>query len=84
MTSYQNDASKGAYEPINGNGVHPSEKTGTSKKWLFTAVILAIVGAVLVGALHKPAGASTESAIKKSGLPLNADGSVMLFDKLSK
>jgi len=84
MTSYQNDASKGAYEPINGNGVHPSEKTGTSKKWLFTAVILAIVGAVLVGALHKPAGASTESAIKKSGLPLNADGSVMLFDKLKR
>jgi len=84
MTSYQNDASKGEYEPINSNGVHPSESNGKSKKWLITGIIIAIVGAIFVGALHKPAGSSTKNAIKKSGLPLNEDGSVMLFDKLKR
>jgi len=84
MTSYQNDASKGAYEPINGNGVHPSDRNGKSKKWLIAGAILVIVGAIFVGVHHKPAGASTADAIKKSGIPLNEDGSVMLFDKLKR
>jgi len=84
MTSYQNDKSSGEYEPINGNGVHPSDKSGkSSKKWLITGVVVVIVGFILA-VLYKPAGASTADAIKKSGLPLNADGSVMLFDKLKR
>ena len=84
MASYQKDTNNGVYEPINGNGVHPSDKSGKSKKWLITGIILAILGAILVGAIRKPAGASTKDAIKKSGLPLNEDGSLLLFDKLSK
>jgi len=90
MASYQNDTSKGEYEPINGkangNGIHSpsSDDRGKGKKWVFAGVFLLIVGALLVGNHHKPAGASTKNAIKKSNLPLNEDGSVKLFDKLKR
>ena len=83
MSSYQKDTSKGEYEPVNGNGVH-SESKESSKKWLISGIIVVIIGVIVASALYKPAGASTEDAIRKSGLPLNEDGSVMLFDKLSK
>ena len=85
MASYQHDSKKnGEYEPINGNGSHPSDNKGKStKKWMIAAVIV-VVGILLAVTIHKPAGASTDAAIKKSGLPLNEDGSVKLFDHLSK
>lgn len=83
MTSYQHstDTSRGEYQSI-GNGVHPSEG-GKKKKWTVVGVL--VVLAVILGvSRYKPAGASTRAAIKKSGLPLNEDGSVKLFDNLSK
>ena len=86
MASYQHDTSKGEYEPINngssnGNGVQGSGDQGKKKRWLIAGVILVLLAVFF---LHKPAGASTEDAIKKSSIPLNVDGSVKLFDKLSK
>lgn len=51
---------------------------------MFTGVFLLLVGGIIAGLLHKPAGESTVNAMKKSDLPLNDDGSVKLFDKLSK
>ena len=84
MTSYQHDSSQGMYEAINGNGTHPEEKSKSSKKLLITGAIVVIIGLIFGKGMSKPAGASTETVMKTSGLPLNADGSVMLFDKLSK
>ncbi|MGK3751287.1 MAG: hypothetical protein ACI8RD_003587 [Bacillariaceae sp.] len=86
MASYQHDTKKnGEYEPINGNGSHPSDNKGKSaKKWIISAVIVVIIGIFAAVTFHKPAGSSTDAAIKKSGLPLNEDGSVKLFDNLSK
>jgi len=83
MTSYQHspDTGRGEYQSI-GNGVHPSEG-GKKKKWTVVGVL--VVLAVILGASrYKPAGASTQAAIKKSGLPLNEDGTVKLFDKLKR
>jgi hypothetical protein len=83
MTSYQNDVNKGGYQPINGDGIHPD--IGKSrKKWMISGVIIVIVGVILAVTLHKPAGASTDAAMEKVGLPLNDDGSVMLFDDLKR
>ena len=80
MSSYQNDDGKGVYAPINGSGTPAKSKT-----WLIAGVIFAIIGTVCVtNALNKPAGGSIEDAMKLSGIPLAADGSVLLFDKLSK
>lgn len=82
MTSYQNDASKGAYESINGSTVHPDSRK--KSKWVYGGVALAILAIFLGKSLHKPAGESTQIAMKKSGLPIREDGSVMLFDKLKR
>lgn len=84
MASYQKDTSKGEYEPINGNAIQSSDKNANSKKWLITGIILVIVGVMVVGALNKPSGASTQSVMMKSDISLNKDGSVMLFDKLKR
>lgn len=85
MTSYQNDVNKGGYEPINGNGIHPTDRNGKStKKWIISGIAVVVVGIILAFAFHKPAGASTNAAMEKSGLPLNDDGSVMLFDHLKR
>jgi hypothetical protein len=84
MASYQNDANKGGYEPINSNGIHPTDKGKSTKKWIISGVVVVVVGVILAVAFHKPAGASTNAAMAKSGLPLNDDGSIMLFDKLSE
>jgi len=84
MASYQQDTSKGEYEPINGGVIHPSDKNANSKKWWITGFILVIVGVIVVGTLNKPSGASTQNAMKKSDISLNKDGSVMLFDKLKR
>jgi len=84
MTSYQHDTSKGLYQPVNGNGVSSDESKENRKRWMFTGVFLLIVGGIIAGLLHKPAGESTVNAMKKSDLPLNEDGSVKLFDKLKR
>lgn len=84
MASYQNDANKGGYEPINSNGIHPTDKGKSTKKWIISGVVVVVVGIILAVAFHKPAGASTNAAMAKSGLPLNDDGSIMLFDKLKR
>ena len=82
MTSYQNDSSKGSYESINGSTVHPDSRK--KNKWIYAGVVLAIAAISWGKSIHKPAGQSTQIAMKKSGLPINEDGSVMLFDKLSE
>lgn len=79
MSSYQNDDGKGVYAPINGSGTPAKSKT-----WLIAGVIFAIIGTVCVTNLNKPAGGSIEDAMKLSGIPLAADGSVKLFDKLKR
>lgn len=84
MTSYQHDVNKGGYEPINGDGIHP-EVGKSKKKWMISGVIAVIVAVVLAVALRKPAaGASTKVAMDMIGLPIDEDGSIMLFDDLSK
>lgn len=80
MSSYQNDEGKGVYAPINGSG-----SPAKSKIWILAGAIFAIIGTVCVtNALNKPAGGSVEDAMKLSGIPLAADGSVLLFDKLKR
>jgi len=85
MASYQHESNKGGYESINGNGTHPSDSNEKStKKWIISAVVIVIVGIILAVTFHKPAGASIDDAMEKAGLPLNEDGSVMLFDDLKR
>jgi len=86
MTSYQHDTSKGQYAPIenSANGVGPPAKNGKNKNWLITGVIVVILGVIFSGSLRKPAGASTEKALKNSNISLNEDGSIMRFDKLKR
>ena len=84
MASYQHDASKGEYETIkNGDDsmVASGNSSSTKKKWLITGLVLVVLAMFV---FRQPAGASTTDAIKKSDIPLNEDGSVKLFDKLSK
>ena len=78
--SYQHDTTKGEYEPIKTGEDAPSNN-GTTKKWVITGIVLAVLALFVV---RQPAGATTEMVMKNSNIPLNEDGSVKLFDKLSK
>ncbi len=81
MASYQHDTAKGEYEPIKTGEDGTTNDNGKTKKWVITGIVLAVLAIFVV---RQPTGASTELAMKKSNLPLNEDGSVKLFDKLSK
>lgn len=80
MSSYQNDPSKGEYQAIKTNVDGPAKTN--KKQWVITGVILLVLAIFVFQ--KPPAGALTENAMKNSNLPLNEDGSLKLFDKLSK
>ena len=86
MTSYQNDtATKGAYTPVsNGNGLSGGASGKSMKKWIISGILVVVVGIVLIVTLHKSPGASTQAAMAHADLPINQDGSLMLFDDLSE
>lgn len=55
------------------------------KKWIIAGLLVVVVGVVLIVTLHKAApGASTQEAMAQADLPVNSDGSLMLFDDLSE
>jgi hypothetical protein len=88
MSSYQKDDGKGSYTPIdmgnNGNGHSSSGPKGNMKKWIIAGIVVVVVGIILVATLHKPAGKATADAMSQADLPLSDDGTLMLFDDLSK
>ena len=87
--SYQkgNGANSSEYEPMINNG-SPSPSSsggGTWKKWIIGGIVVVLVGVIAVMTLHKPsASANTQAAIAKAGLAVSDDGSLTLFDELSK
>ena len=80
MSSYQNDPSKGEYQPIKTNVDEPAKSN--KKQWVITGVVLLVLAVFVFQ--KPPAGALTANAMKNSNLPLNEDGTMKLFDKLSK
>lgn len=86
MASYQNDtATKGNYTPVSfGNGSSDGSGGKSMRKWIIAGVLVVLVGVVLIVTLHKPPGSSTQAAMAQADLPVNKDGSLMLFDDLSE
>ncbi|VEU35779.1 unnamed protein product [Pseudo-nitzschia multistriata] len=83
MTSYQHDTTKDGYMPIGGSETaRPDSKK--KSKWILAGVVVAVLAVFCGKSLYKPAGKSTQIAMKKSGLTINEDGTVMLFDKLKR
>jgi hypothetical protein len=88
-SSYQKENNNlGVYTPINSNGNgYPdssSNPKSSMKKWIVGGVVCIVVAVIAVVIFHKPAGTSTEEAMAKADLPVSEDGSLMLFDDLSK
>ena len=69
---------KGEYTPIGGSA--PSGNG--SKKWIIAVVVLALVGCIGYGTMHKP-GAATDKALAKADLPVSKTGKLKLFDENS-
>ena len=87
--SYQkgNGANSSEYEPMinNGSPSGSSGSGGTWKKWIIGGIVVVLVGVIAVMTLHKPsATGKTKAAIEKAGLSVSDDGSLTLFDDLSK
>mmetsp|Transcript_43 Transcript_43/g.76 ORF Transcript_43/g.76 Transcript_43/m.76 type:complete len:1214 (+) Transcript_43:304-3945(+) len=81
MTSYQH--TQGGYEPLSSSeGVAPEGRK--NKRWVYVGAAIAILAVVFGKGVYKPKGASTQNAMKKSGLPMKEDGTVMLFDELKR
>lgn len=80
MTSYQKNDNGGSYQPIEGSG----SNKGGSKKWVYGAVVVVIVGIVAYFAVGSKPGASTAAAVAKADLPKTKSGNLKLFDENSK
>jgi hypothetical protein len=80
MSSYQNDPSKGEYQPIKTNVDGPAKSN--KKQWVITGAILLVLAIFVFQ--KPPAGALTKNAMKNSNLPLNEDGTLKLFDNLKR
>lgn len=90
-TSYQKNGGSGDYQPIATNGTNGTSESGEGGKkkylpWILLAILVAAAGVFWTSFHDKsdPEGAVEKAMATSSGVKLNSNGQVKLFDDISK